>query len=91
MTFLPVGVTVRGGTSTLNDEGARPRSLVTDTLIFVPGNTLTQGIRPDRFAHMDTFPGLTIHALRLRSGRNKSHFINRYSLGDTIKSFRIAV
>lgn len=59
MTFLLVGAAVHGITATLYDEGARPQSLVTDTLIFLPGKTLTQS-NPQTDLHTDIFSCLTI-------------------------------
>lgn len=74
MTFLPVGVTVRGLTAMLDDEGARCRPLLTATLIFLSAKTLTLGSsRMD--LQTDIFPGLTIHKLKLRDRRNNSFLI----------------
>lgn len=42
MTFLPVGVTVHGVTAMLDDDGARPQSLVSGTVILFSAKTLTQ-------------------------------------------------
>lgn len=80
MTFLPVGVTVHRVTAMLDDEGARPQSLVTGTLIFLSAKTLTQG-NPQMDLHTDVFPGLTIHTPKLCHRTNKSHFkhFNTYS------------
>lgn len=64
MTFLPVGVTVHGVTTMLVGEGARPQSLVTDTLIFLSEKSLTQN-NPGTDLHTGIFPGLTIHTLRV--------------------------
>lgn len=60
MTFLPVGVTVHGVTAMLDDEGARPPSLGTDTLIFLSAKTLTPA-NPQMGLHTDIFPGLKLH------------------------------
>lgn len=73
MTFLPVGVTVQGVTAMLDDEGARPQSLVTGTLIFLSAKTLTRG-NPRMDLHTDVFPGLTIQALKIHDRRNTSFF-----------------
>ncbi len=73
MTFPIVGVTVHGVTAMLADEGARPQSLVTGMVIFLPAKTLTQG-NPQMDLHTHIFPGLTIHTLKLHDRRNNSHF-----------------
>lgn len=84
MTFPTVGVTVRGVTAMLADEGARPQSLVTGTVIFLSATTLTQG-NPRMDLHTHIFPARTIHTLKLHGRRNNSqfkHFNNTYSYGN---------